>query len=234
MADEAVTTTTETTQPNDTAGAAVSAETALGEAGAATEAAQTSQDTTALGGAGEETETKADGEAATEEKADAPVVPEKYELTVSEGFALDDAVLAEATPVFQELGLTNEQANKLMPVAEKFAQGIADAANRQIIEQVQRDRAAWLSDAKADPEIGGAQWDANLAVAAKGLDALGYTKGTQFRSLLNDSGLGNHPDMIRAFFRVGKAISEDGFERGNSTPTTKQSPADRLYGSNKE
>jgi hypothetical protein len=43
--------------------------------------------------------------------------PERYELAVPDGFEkLDEAMVAEAEPVLRELNLSNEAANKLVPV----------------------------------------------------------------------------------------------------------------------
>ena len=157
-------------------------------------------------------------------------VPETYALTTPEGLALDGAAIAEATPVFRELGLSNAAANKLMPVAAQFAQRVQDQANRQLLSHVQAERKAWLDAARADPEIGGAKWSETIATAASALDRLGFTKGSSFRNLLDESGLGNHPDMIRAFVKVGKAVAEDNdFVLGGGIPRTRRDRAETLY-----
>lgn len=157
-------------------------------------------------------------------------VPAAYALTPPEGLALDAGAIAEATPVFRELGLSNAAANKLMPVAAQFAQRVQDQANRQLLSHVQAERKAWLDAARADPEIGGAKWGDTIATAASALDRLGFTKGSAFRNLLDESGLGNHPDMIRAFVKVGKAVSEDNdFVLGGGVPRTRRDQAETLY-----
>ena len=157
-------------------------------------------------------------------------VPETYELEAPDGFTVDPQALAVATPVFKELGLSNEQANKLMPVAAKFAAGLSDKLNAQILSQVRADRKAWLDTAMADREIGGANWKQTLAKGAFALDNLGFPKGSPFRVLLDESGLGNHPEMIRAWAKVGRAIGEDGdFVRGAGTPHSRRDTAETLY-----
>ena len=157
-------------------------------------------------------------------------VPEAYELEVPGGFTIDSAALAAATPVFKELGLSNEQANKLMPVAAQFAAGLSDKLNAQILSQVRADRKAWLDTAMADREIGGANWKQTLAKGAFALDNLGFPKGSPFRVLLDESGLGNHPEMIRAWAKVGRAIGEDGdFVRGAGNPHSRRDTAETLY-----
>lgn len=157
-------------------------------------------------------------------------VPEAYALTLPDGLVLDAGAIAEATPVFRELGLSNAAANRLMPVAAQFAQRVQDQANRQLLSHVQAERKAWLDAARADPEIGGAKWGDTIATAAAALDRLGFTRGSAFRNLLDESGLGNHPDMIRAFVKVGKAVSEDNdFVLGGGIPRTRRDRAETLY-----
>lgn len=157
-------------------------------------------------------------------------VPEAYALTPPEGLTLDAEAIAAATPVFRELGLSNAAANKLMPAAAQFAQRVQDQANRQLLSHVQAERKAWLDAARADPEIGGAKWGDTIATAASALDRLGFGKGSAFRNLLDESGLGNHPDMIRAFVKVGRAVAEDNdFVLGGGIPRNRRDRAETLY-----
>ncbi len=159
-----------------------------------------------------------------------PGIPDSYQLTAPEGLTLDAQAIEAATPMFRELGLSNDAANKLMPVAAQFAQGITEKINQQIISQVQTERKAWLDSARADPEIGGAHWNRTIATAASALDSLGLARGSPFRVLLDESGLGNHPEMIRAFAKVGQAIGEDNdFTRGSRAPITRKGAAETLY-----
>jgi len=203
--------------------------TALGGDGGDVAAAE-SGGTTALGGEADAPVKTAEELAADAEKAKAAAVPEKYELTAPEGMTLAAADIDAATPIFKELGLSNEQANKLIPLAAQMAQRIQDKANQEILASVATDRKAWLDTARADPEIGGANWDTTMQVSASALDQLGFPKGSPFRVLLNESGLGNHPEMIRAFAKVGKAIGEDSnFVRAESG-AGKKTHAQILFG----
>jgi hypothetical protein len=95
----------------------------------------------------------------------------------------------------------------------------------------------WETASKSDKEFGGDKFDANLAVAKKALDAFGTP---ELRALLGPydpknnpkgTGLGNHPEIIRAFLKAGKAISEDKFVSGTRAPAalTNASAANALY-----
>lgn len=236
MADEtASTTTSETTTAAtaETAAADVVETTALGGAGEeASATAGAEGDKSATEGA---TEGAKEGDAAKEGEGDKEGEakagpPEAYELTAPEGMALDKESLDAAAPVFRELGLSNEQAQALMPVAGQFAQKIADSLNQQILASVATERKQWLETARSDTEIGGANWDKSIATAAQGLDRLGFPKGSAFRNLLDESGLGNHPDMIRAFARVGKVVGEDtDFVRSEQNASVQKTDAELFY-----
>lgn len=171
------------------------------------------------------------GDEAEAPKADEPehVVPEKYELSV-EGLELDTAAIEAAEPVFKELNLSNDQANKLMPVAAEFRDKVTAATLQQLADQGAAQKAEWLNATKADPKIGGGKLDETLHLAAKALDHLGHAEGSDFRKLLTETGFGNHPEMVRMMRAVGEMISEDGFVRANAGNSTTPKPLhERLY-----
>lgn len=214
---EAETSTTETTtatNEGDTSGD-VDTSTVLG--GATTEGAE--GDDSLSGGNGSDTQEGAEGKT-----AETPVVPEAYELSAPEGFTIDPALMEAVTPDFKEAGLTNDQAQKLMPAAIKFAESLKKQGEQQLIGSVMAERTAWAEEAKADPDIGGAKWDQTLAMSAKALDALPENVGKPLRSLLNDSGLGNKREMIAAMSFFGRAISEDTSTPGDHIAAETQVP----------
>lgn len=151
----------------------------------------------------------------------AAVVPEKYELAL-EGLTLDPELVTAADPVLRELNLTNEQANKLLPIAQQMAERTQAAIAIQLQDAAAAQRREWHDAYLADSEIGGTNRARTEALSAKALDAVGYTQGHPFRTLLNETGLGNHPDMIRAFAKFGEMVGEDGgFVRAGSVTTPK-------------
>lgn len=143
--------------------------------------------------------------------ADGP--PETYELTVTTKDAegndvpveIDQALLAEATPILKELGLNNEQASKVAAFVPK----ITDTILTKQADEFAAMRAGWAKDCQKDKEIGGANWKETETLAAKALDTFGAPEGSDFRKLLNESGFGDHPEMIRMFRRIGEKLGED-------------------------
>lgn len=158
------------------------------------------------------------------EEAPPAGAPEKYEFKFAEGQVVDPEVLGEFEGIAKEANLTNEQAQKFAELGSKLSGKIAMQQAQKQAEQVEQ----WRAESLADKEFGGDKLDANLAVAKTALDTFA---SPQLVELLNASGLGNHPEVIRAFFKVGKAISPDsGLVRGNA-PAPQKSAKDVLYGS---
>lgn len=147
--------------------------------------------------------------------------PEKYEFQAGEGVELDAEALKDFEPVARELNLTNEQAQKLVDAYPKILAGVqqrqADAWHAQTEE--------WAATVKADKEIGGDKLTANLGVAQRALDTFGTPA---LKEYLNGTGLGNHPELVKAFVKVGKAMSEDGVVTGKESG--QRSAAEVLYG----
>lgn len=128
--------------------------------------------------------------------------PEKYEFQVAEGVELDTEALKEFEPVAREMNLTNEQAQKLVDVYPKILAGV----QQRQVEAWQQTTEQWAADVKADKEIGGDKLPSNLSAAQRALDQFGTP---ELKTYLNDTGLGNHPDLVKAFVKIGKAMSED-------------------------
>lgn len=161
-----------------------------------------------------------DGEDNTDEGA-----PEEYaEFTMPEGIELDGELAGQFKTVAKELNLTQDQAQKVADLAAQMRQ--------RDVETIVNLRAEWVDQTKADKEIGGDKLDANLATAKKAIDAYG---SPQFIQLLNESGLGNHPEVVRFMAKAGRDVSEDRVVPNRSESITPQgSLAERLFKPAKE
>jgi hypothetical protein len=153
-----------------------------------------------------------------EKKDEKPVVPEKYEFKAPEGVEqLDPQALAVFEPIAKELGLSQEQAQKLVDIYPQIQQQQAEVWSKQVTD--------WGEQVKADKEIGGDKLTASVGQAQKALDQFGTPA---LREYLHTSGLGNHPELVRAFAKVGKMMSEDKIIMPNQGG--QRSAADILYG----
>lgn len=144
--------------------------------------------------------------------------PEKYEFKAPEGQQFDDAILSAYSDVARELNLPQN-------AAQQVIDRVAPVLQARQIEQIAAVQTAWAEEARSDKEFGGDKLDESLGVAERALETFGSPR---LKELLRTSGIGNHPEIIRAFYRVGKATGGDSVVSGQGGATA-QHDARRLY-----
>lgn len=166
-------------------------------------------------------EGKKDGEG---KKDDKPAgAPEKYEdFKLPDGVTVDAAQIEGFKGLAKELGLTQEAAQKLVD----FQAANEAAQVKKIGEFWDKQASDWLAEAKADKEFGGAKFDESVAAANAALKQFGTPKLVE---ALQTYGMGNHPEVIRAFARVGQAIQNDKLVPGGKDVSKPTSAAEALY-----
>lgn len=141
-----------------------------------------------------------------------PAAADYTDFTVPEGVTFNTEALSEFKELARAKGLSQEDAQAFADLGVKIAKLQQDGYARQI-EQAQTQ---WAETSRTDKEIGGDKFDENRALAKRALDTFGSEELT---TMLAESGLGNHPEVLRAFVRVGRAISEDRLVPGATRPT---------------
>lgn len=149
--------------------------------------------------------------------------PEVYEFKAAEGQTFDPEFVKSYSEVARELNLTQEAAQTMI---DKVGPVLAQQQAAQIA-QVRND---WAEASKVDAEFGGTKFNENLALAKQSIDKFATP---EFKQMLDDTGLGNHPEWIRYCYRVSKAFSPDNFEgghkEGGAAPNDFNSMASKLY-----
>lgn len=198
------------------------------EAAAQTAAAQVTTDP----------EVKAEGQGATAPDADAAgqdktkpeTAAEDWKLTAPEGlgdYQGDFDAFAQDMDAWLKANPEADARAALAEAAARQARSVT-AAKDKMAEQHAAQVAQWEKDAKSDPVIGGAKYDENIATALKGLSAVA---DDEFRALMDQTGLGNHPAVIRAFLKVGQQIADTPVVKGTPTNGAAKSLSSALYGS---
>lgn len=149
-----------------------------------------------------------------------PAAPAEYkEFKLPEGMAKDSPVLAELISEAKTLGLPQEAAQRLIDREGKRTDSIKQAALDASVK--------WAEQAQIDKEYGGDKFKENLAYVGK---ALSEFATPEMGELLKTTGLINHPEMLRVFYRIGKAMSADNkVVIGGAGNTPPKSPAQRMY-----
>ena len=157
-----------------------------------------------------------EGDSKDAPKTEAVGAPEKYEFKPPEGKNFDNEIITTYSQVARELNLSQASAQKML---DTLGPKIAE---RQMA-QIDTIRKGWVDSSRIDKEFGGDSLDKNMSVAKKALDTFGTP---ELRTVLNQSGLGDHPEIIRFFYRAGKAISEDGYVGPSSGSSSRGQPQD--------
>jgi hypothetical protein len=159
----------------------------------------------------------ADGAApSAEAPKDAAPAPAALELKLPEGFTADEKAVSGFKELAQKSGLKAEAAQNLFDfyVGLQQQQAQADAL------AAQQDAEAQLTAAKADPDIGGKRWDESISLGRKAVERLAAQPVVK---LLEERGLGNHPEVLKLFARLGKAVGEDSV--AGTTPAAPAAPS---------
>ena len=164
---------------------------------------------------------ESNGSSGSENKDTPAGAPEAYEpFTLPGGMEMDGAVLEEFQTLARELNLPQEKAQSLATLGGKMAAAWQDKLSQALAAQ----KTQWAEAARADKDYGGDALGENLAIARTALDAF---SGPEFTKFLNETGLASHPEMIRAFWKIGQATSADTFVGGK--PAQSQTLAQKHY-----
>jgi len=151
----------------------------------------------------------------------APAV-EYTDFAVPDGMEMDAEVLTNFKGIAKELGIPQEAAQKLIDLQASMETKRSAAAERAQAAQKQQ----WADQVKADPELGGANLSKTVETAVKAIEQYAPP---ELRELLSETGLGNHPLIVKFCHAIGKAMSEDTLVMGGSQ-ATKLSPEEIMYG----
>jgi len=148
-----------------------------------------------------------------------------------EHFQTDEEAITQFSELITTLGIDNDKAQMLIDFAvnhtDQHNQSSAKNDQETQHKAQQEKTAAMVQQAQQDREFGGAQLNQSMIMAQNALQSLG---NDALIDMLEESGLGNHPEMIRLFYRVGKHMNEDQFVSTNSgSSSSNKSLADILY-----
>lgn len=148
--------------------------------------------------------------------------PESYQFELPEGYELNPEVTEEFTAYAKELNLPQDKAQAAVGMGVK----LIESYQAKQAEAMAQQQTEWRNAVMADKEIGGPALAENLGYAAKVLD----TFAPDLRGVLDETGLGNHPALVKAFIKIGKAISEDRLVGGAQQVTgAARDPAATLF-----
>lgn len=141
-------------------------------------------------------------------------------------YKVNDERMGKFTEFAKAKSLTQSEAQGLVDLFVESGADLSAAVEAQLVAQHEAQIAAWAEEAKADKDIGGANYEANLAVSQS---AIGRFGPPEFKALLDAYGIGNHPAVIKTFLAIGKAISEGSHVSSTGAGQQRQTAEASIY-----
>ena len=153
-----------------------------------------------------------------------PSIATAFELEVPK----DGLLTKEYVDRFQKdaiaAGLSKDEAKDLLDTQYRAVKDFQDRNNTSVEQAKQQ----WKDASRADPEIGGDNFNKTAELSRRVVEKFG---NEAFRKLLNETGFGNYPEVLRFFSKVGAAFSEDQLRPGSaSSGGTTKSKEEILFG----
>ena len=133
---------------------------------------------------------------------------------------VDKEVLAEFVTLAKTLKLDSEQAQNIIDLQVKLAKKSSDDFDIQ--------RAEWVKASKEDADYGLDNFPQSQEHAKRAMQKFG---NDSLKTLLDDSGFGDHTDVFKLFVNIGRAMGEDSFVdgKGNLGDTSDKHAADVMF-----
>lgn len=147
---------------------------------------------------------------------EAPVVLSADDITLPEGFTLDEPMRDEFLGIMNNNELDAKGRSDALVGLYSKALTAASEANSNAWATMQTE---WQEAVKTDPEIGGAKFEASLTKVGKLVEEFG---SNELREVFDMTGAGNNVHVVKFLAKLADNLTEGGFTAGN--PTT--APAD--------
>jgi len=148
--------------------------------------------------------TESEAEESTEEAQGAPETYADFEMP--EGTTIGKETSDAFRAAMKASNLSQEQAQKVLAQVAPAIQKDQTERHTAIVKE-------WVNECVTDPDIGGDKLNASVAIAEKAFNA---AASPELKELVKTSGIGNHPDFIKAWKWVGDRLSDDTFVAGSA------------------
>lgn len=141
-------------------------------------------------------------------KDEKPTVPEKYDLKPPAGSLVAAPHLEKIAAFARERGFSQEQAQALV---EHESASMKEYVAGEVSKFKQTAFETWPKEAESHPDLGGGdpvKFKENVALASRAFEQFATP---ELKAICKNEGWGNHPEFVRAWRNVGKAMDEDKF-----------------------
>ncbi|MDD2967175.1 MAG: hypothetical protein PHN64_06820 [Desulfovibrionaceae bacterium] len=157
--------------------------------------------------------------------------PEAYAAQGTQGIQSAAPASTAPAPAGDAAPKAESENNSTQQSQQEAEQALSAARERIAQENTaawQAQVAQWRTEAETDPELGGAALPTTVARAQMALqhfDSEDHFVG----KLLQESGYGNHPQVLRFFSRLASSLMEDSLSTGDAAQRSSLPLEERLY-----
>lgn len=161
------------------------------------------------------TEAPVEGEAA--KIVEAQVLPVYEEFKLPEGINLNKEQLGEFNKLLGQIETgkldhagMQEAGQKLVDLATKATTDSINRLNDYYVQFHENQKNEWFEAFKKDPEMGGENMDKTVSALREAVESYGGDEKqiAEFRSVMKDTGVGNHPAVIRILNNMAQKIAK--------------------------
>lgn len=149
---------------------------------------------------------------------------EELELKIPDGSQVTEAQMLEVKEFAKANNLTKEAAQSLL---EKQSVAMADVVKKQN-DQYQERAGKWVQDIKADKELGGENYSESVELARRAIEKFA---SPELKKTLDETKLGNHPELVRVFKRIGQELANPKLVQAPKSPAVPTNLEDKFWGS---
>ena len=143
-------------------------------------------------------------------------VPENYDfknVQLPDGMELDKELTKEFSDAAKEMGLSQAKADKFMGMGVKLTSKIQEKFETALKEAQQNQIKSYKTMLNTDKEIGGANLKTTLQEANEAYQTFVSDEAAQ---VLAQTGLNNHPAIVKMFRDIGRQIKDDSIKGGQN------------------
>lgn len=163
-----------------------------------------------------------------------------YDIKAPEGFEFDAEKIGDFAKNLAEFeGKTKADHAEVQALGQSLidrhvteVKNSIDTYNKSLLDAFEKQKNDWRESFKNDPEIGGNRENTTISAAREFIRTHGGTAEQQqeFHQLMETTGVGNHPAMIRMLAKAMSTMSEGKPLPANRPVANFKSKLDKMYG----
>lgn len=155
----------------------------------------------------------------------APVIPESYKFLIPKDSPLNQTQIEKIAAHAKSTGMTQEAAQAYLNERSSDYSSFITSQTTAMKEQSKQ----WIEELRNDKDFGGDAFNENVELAKRYVDTF---FPDEVKKVLNETGLGNHPGLVRGMIKAQRALktAEDKYVQSRGVTQDKSSPEKVFYG----